>query len=299
MTFSHSHSWTLSSTPDKIFRALTDPAELTQWFSEHAQIEPRVGGVYRFWGRHTIGTPPHEDARQTISRFEPNSVLAFNWAINDVDTDVVITLAQDAKGTVLTITHSISGDLAVPRQRELIDDHWRLAVGNLSSYLAGKPVVMPDYFDPAPEVRLTMPLDAPPSTVFRALIEPERINRWFGTKSSVVEPRVGGRYDLNWSSNIDGKDVTEGPTKILELVPDEKLVLDWPDWRGDKSVTGQTITFLLAPDGKGGTTLTFVHAGFGRTTDVSDYGFGWPSFLEQLKAEAESGVVTPGDGNAR
>jgi uncharacterized protein YndB with AHSA1/START domain len=295
MTFTHTHTWTLSSTPDKVFRALTNPAELTQWFAEHAQIEPRVGGVYRFWGRHTIGTPPHEEARQTISRLEPNSVLAFSWPINDVDTDVTITLAPDEKGTALTITHSVSGDLGMPRQRELIDDHWRLVVGNLSKYLAGKSVAMPDYFDPAPEVRLTMTLDASPSAVFRALVEPERINRWFGTKSSVVEPRVGGRYQLNWSSNVDGKDVDEGPTKILEFVPDEKLVLDWPDWRGDTSVTGQTITFLLAPDGKGGTMLTFVHAGFGRTTDVSDYGFGWPGFMEQLKAEAETPLVTSTD----
>lgn len=33
------------------------------------------------------------------------------------------------------------------------------------------------------------------------------------------------------------------------------------------------IWFQLAPDG-GGTRLTFVHAGFGRTTDISDNGSG-------------------------
>ena len=47
---------------------------------------------------------------------------------------------------------------------------------------------------------------------------------------------------------------------------------------------------LLAPDAKGGTTLTFVHAGFGRTTDMSDYGFGWTHFLEQLQKEATRGA---------
>ena len=289
--FTYTHSWTLSAPPADVFRAISDPAELTRWFAEHAQVEPRRNGVYRFWGRHTLGTPPHEDARQTIVRFEPDTTLSFSWPINGVDTDVTMALAPHEKGTTLTLTHQVSGDLQVPRQRELIDDHWRLAMSNLSAHLAGKPAPMPDYFDPAPEVRMIVSVDAPPADVFRALIEPERINRWFGAQSAVVEPRVGGRYALNWRYKVDGKDVVGGPTKILELVPDEKLVLDWPDSRGDASVTGQTISFLLAPDGKGGTTLTFVHAGFGRTTDVSDYGFGWVDFLDQLEKESETDVA--------
>jgi len=284
-SFTHTHSWTLPATPDVVFRALTEPAELKQWFAEDAQIEPKPNGVYRFWGRHTLGTPPHDAARQTITRFEPNSALAFSWPINDVDTDVTFALAPAEKGTTLTITHDVSGDLAVPRQRALIDDHWRLAIANLSTYLSGGTPLKPDYFDPTPEVRITMPIDAPPSTVFRALMEPEALNRWMGAQSAVVEPRVGGKYNLNWRYKIDSEDVAGGPTKILELIPDEKLVLDWPDYRGDKSVPDQTITFLLAPDGKGGTTLTFIHAGFGRTADMSDYGFGWQWFLDELKKE--------------
>jgi uncharacterized protein YndB with AHSA1/START domain len=288
MSFSHSHSWTLKATPADVFRALTEPAELTKWFAEGAQVEPRVGGVYRFWGRHTLGTPPQDAARQTITRYEPDTALGFDWPISEVDTDVLVQLEPTPKGTKLTLTHNVSGDLNLPRQRELIDDHWRLAIGNLTSYLkGGAGVVLPDYFDPHPEVRITMPLDAPPAVVFRALVEPERINRWFGSKSALVEPHTGGRYQLGWSSKINGADVASGPTRIIELVPDTKLVLDWPDWRGDANVSAQTITFLLAPDGKGGTTLTFVHGGFGRTTDQSDYGFGWRYFLNNLATEAK------------
>ena len=32
-----------------------------------------------------------------------------------------------------------------------------------------------------------------------------------------------------------------------------------------------------------GTRVTFIHAGFSRTTDISDYPFGWVWFLDQLK----------------
>ena len=62
----------------------------------------------------------------------------------------------------------------------------------------------------------------------------------------------------------------------------ERLVLNWPDWRGDETVTGQTISFQLEPiDTR--TRLTFVHAGFTRTADLSDFPFGWTWFLSQLR----------------
>jgi len=70
------------------------------------------------------------------------------------------------------------------------------------------------------------------------------------------------------------------------LMQDRKLVLDWPDWRGDDTVTGQTISFTLEPNGAG-TRLIFVHAGFTRTADIGDYPFGWDGFLGMLKEEAE------------
>ena len=73
-----------------------------------------------------------------------------------------------------------------------------------------------------------------------------------------------------------------GPTRVLEYVPNEKLVLDWPDWRGDKSVNGQKIACHLESVGQG-TRVTFVHFGFDRTTDISDYPFGWVYFIGKLK----------------
>ena len=174
------------------------------------------------------------------------------------------------------------------RAKELVDDHWKFTLGNLVAHLAGGAgIVRPDYTDPAPTVRLTIIIAASPEAVFRALIEPEQINRWFGTTSAIVEPMVGGRYDLQWQYKVDGEEVHGGPTKILELVPDRKLVLDWPDWRGDTTVTGQSITWLLEPV-VGGTEVTLIHAGFTRTADISDYPFGWVWFLDELKKAALS-----------
>ncbi len=289
MSWTYAHTFSLPAPPAQVFRALTDMSELTRWFAESVETGRVAGEPYRFWGRHTLGVPTARDATQALTRFAPGMGLGFTWRLFGVDTEVgmALTPGKDGAGTALALTHHVAGDLGVSRARELIDDHWRLAFGNLQAHLAGgEGLMLPDYRDPAPEVRLTISIAAPPARVFRALLEPEAVNRWFGSTAAVVEPRVGGAYRLGWQYQVDGRDVVGGPTRILELVPDRKLTLDWPDWRGDAAVTGQQITFLLEPAGEG-TRLTFIHGGFGRAADVSDYPFGWQYFLGTLKAEAE------------
>jgi hypothetical protein len=60
------------------------------------------------------------------------------------------------------------------------------------------------------------------------------------------------------------------------------LVTDWPDWRGDPSVRPTTVTWLL--DAMGAKTrVTLIHGVFERTTDISDYPFGWLGFLLKFK----------------
>lgn len=283
MTWTHEHSQLLEASPARVFAALTDSAELTRWFAERAELGTAVGGPYRFWGRHTVGAPAAPDAGQVITRLEAGRALGFSWLLYGVPTAVDIALASEGNGTRLVLHHHVHGDLPTVRSRELVSDHWKLSCGNLMAHLAGgSGIVLPDYTDPSPEVRLSIVIDAPREAVFRALIEPATIRQWFDAPGAVVDPRVGGQYKLGWKYKVDGVDVEGGPTRILELVPNEKLVLDWPDWRGDKTVNGQKITFLLEPDGSG-TRLSFVHSGFDRPMDISDYPFGWPYFIGKFE----------------
>ncbi len=286
MTWSYQNSFKVAAPPAQLFAALISPSQLRRWFAEHADVETRVGGRYHFWGRHTIGAPVAADSRQRITRFEAGLLLAYQWPLWGIESEVTAVVSADSQGSSLGISHSVEGKLPVPREKELIEDHWRLSHGNLSEHLTGGTgILLPDYTDPAPEIRQTIMIDAPPATVWRALIEPAAINRWFGTDSAIVEPQVGGRYDLNWSYKVDGRDVHGGPTRILELRPDELLILDWPDWRGDSAVPVQKISFRLEPV-DGGTRVTFVHSGFTRASDVGDYPFGWAWFMGELVKEA-------------
>ena len=285
MSFTMSHDFSITADPPRVFRALTDPDELMDWFAESSEVRLEKGGEYGFWGMYTPGTP---ESGQRIIDLEADKLLRYSWLLHGVDTVVTCTLAPAAKGTSLAIAHEVRGDLPLPRQKEYVEDFWRMMIGNLSQYIeTGAPVEMQEVDSDAPEVVHLLHIDAPVELVFRALLEPERINQWFGSTNAIVDPRVGGTYNLGWKATIDGKEVAEGPTRILALVENERLVLDWPDWRGDPDIPAQTVSFSLAPDPKGGTFVTFVHSGFQRAMDISDYGFGWLHFMNKLKSLVE------------
>ncbi len=290
--WTHAHTFTLPAAAPHVFRAWTDAVELQRWFAEHVAIEAREGGVFRFWGRCTYGVPTEKAATGRIVRFERDVALSFDWQFDGVPSRVTLEFKPDPKGNAskshLALQHAFDGRLGIAYQEELIDDLWRLTCGNLDAHLrGGEGIVIPDYTDPDPEVRLSIVIDAPRELVFRALIEPEALKRWVGAPAAVVEPRVGGRYEYGWQYDIKGMNVTGGPTKILDIVPNERLVTDWLDWRGDTTRAPTRLAWLLESVGTK-TRLTLVHGGFERIVDQSDYPFGWRWYLDQLKKEAES-----------
>lgn len=250
-----------------------------------------MGGPFRFWGRHTVGTPSEQDAKGTITAFEPGTQLGFEWTVCGAPSSVTITLTPErterGPGTEVTVRHVLHAALDRPRPKELIDDWWRFTLGNLMAHTTGHgEVLRPNFADPRPKIRLSMTVEAQPEAVFRALIEPDALREWMAAPAPMVEPRVGGRYDLGWKYTVDGEEVSGGPMKILDIVPNERLVVSWPDWRGDSSVPMQSITWLLEPDGAA-TRVTLVHSGFTRTVDFSDYPFGWEYFMSEMAKVAE------------
>lgn len=297
----HEHKFDLSvplpADRERVFEALTNGPALETWFAEHAEIEPREGGAYRFWGRHTIGTPGRTDADQRISHFEPGRALGFTWRLLDCDSEVIIRLRNDepeadagkaAPGTRLSVEHRLESLPEVGRAAELIDDLWRIHTGSLLHYIMKvDPIFRPDFSDPDPRVRCAMEIDAPPETVFRVLVEPELISQWFPAPAPVVEPRVGGKYGFGFSYELDGRKVEPPPCTILEYEQDRQLAITWPDWRGDSSVPDQKVTWELEDLG-GRTRLVLTHEGFTRPVDVSDYPFGWGHFLDEIKKVVDS-----------
>jgi uncharacterized protein YndB with AHSA1/START domain len=295
--WTHEYAWVVSGSPERVFSALTDPAQLRQWFAEHVEIEPRAGGALRFWGRHTYGAPDRPLVASTIRRFEPGAALAFEWALEGIPGEATIELKPDEKTadgsrTSIAVRHTFERHLPIAYGTEMVDDLWRLTLGNLDAHLrGGSGTVLPDFTEATAEVRLSIVIDAPRARVFRALVDPDALNRWIAT-AATVEPRTGGAYSFAWKYEHKGRPVESGPTTILDLIENERLVIDWTDWRGDATRPPTRVAWLLQDEGTG-TRVTLVHSGFSRVVDQSDYPFGWVWFLDRLREEAEGRPVEP------
>lgn len=298
-SLTHEFQHKLPVTKERLFAALTEPQALRRWFAEYVEIQPRPGGTLRFWGKHTYGTPQREQASQQLLRYEPPHALAYTWTLHDRPSEVTLLVDADPEltnGSILKGRHEFAQAPAIGRAKEMIDDLWRLQIGNLQMYLeGGQGILLPDYSDPNPRIRVAIMIDAPRENVFRALIQPELLNKWIAAAAE-VDPRVGGHYRLGWKHQHNGVSFDGGPTRILDMVENEKLVIDWPDWRGDTSVPQQKITWLLESIGRQ-TRVTLIHDDFTRTVDLSDYPFGWSFFLDCLKRVAEGKEVPAHEHN--
>ncbi|MEQ8935593.1 MAG: SRPBCC family protein [Amphiplicatus sp.] len=292
--FTHEFTCSISAPKERLFAALTTESDLRKWFAEYVEIDLREGGAFRFWGKHTLGTPDKDEAMQKIKTLSPPDTLSFAWRLLDRDSAVTWSVFEE-KGddgslkTKLKVAHAFDLLPDGARAKEQIDDLWRLHCGNLGAWVqSGEGMLLPDFNDPNPQVRQTILINASREKVFAALTTPEHLKQWFWAPDPQVEARVGGRYSLGWSYEIGGQKVEGGPTKILELVPNEKLVTDWPDWRGDANVPVQKVEWLLEDAGSGKTKLTLIHSGFTRASDMSDYPFGWIAFAGALRGVAEA-----------
>ena len=75
----------IDAPPGIVFKAITDPAELTNWFPDHAILEPRVGGKVRFSFYKEKSENLQRDFLQegTIKEFIPNKKLSYTWQFKD------------------------------------------------------------------------------------------------------------------------------------------------------------------------------------------------------------------------
>lgn len=115
-------------------------------------------------------------------------------------------------------------------------------------------------------LRVQRTLPFPRERVYRAWLDPATMVRWFVDPSftdgrAEVDPRVGGHYRI-FQVDPEGAMTGGSESRILELVPNERIVLAWrfagPNREEDLSPeTWLTVTF--AEPGPGETELTVVH----------------------------------------
>lgn len=93
---------------ERVWRAVTDPDELREWFPSAVSYEPRVGAPmeFDFGGEHGLATMPGE-----VLEWDPPRVFAFVW-----NEDVLRFELQAAAGggTELVFTHAFAHEPGKP-----------------------------------------------------------------------------------------------------------------------------------------------------------------------------------------
>jgi uncharacterized protein YndB with AHSA1/START domain len=104
------------------------------------------------------------------------------------------------------------------------------------------------------KIERTIHIGAARTQVFRSLMDPAALSRWlFATVT--IHPEEGKGFSFEWK---DSASPATAQGEILEMVPDERLVLSW--YMDADGVTSNA-SFDLSDDPAGGTLLRFVHSG--------------------------------------
>ena len=94
----------LAHSPEKVWRALTDPDLLAEWLLPVFDFELESGAAFRFETDPLPGWDGIVNCRLLES--EALEKLSYAWVVGDLDTVVTFTLAPTATGTHLVLVHS-------------------------------------------------------------------------------------------------------------------------------------------------------------------------------------------------
>ena len=134
----------IDATPEAVFKAISDPGELTNWFPDDAILEPRTGGKFKFSFYKDSDKSGKMDQdffpEGKVLEFVPNKKLTYTWQHKNIqdfpETVVKWELEQlDKNKTRLTLTHSgFTGKEEGITSAKEHNQGWSYFLGELISY---------------------------------------------------------------------------------------------------------------------------------------------------------------------
>jgi uncharacterized protein YndB with AHSA1/START domain len=103
-TESISFEFDLLHSPEKVWRALTDPVLLTEWLLPVVGLKLEPGAAFTFKTQPYPGWDGIVNCR--ILEIEAPRKLSYAWVVVDMDTVVTFTLTPTASGTRLSLVQS-------------------------------------------------------------------------------------------------------------------------------------------------------------------------------------------------
>ena len=103
-TESISFEFDLHHSPEKVWRALTDPVLLSEWLLPVVELELEPGAAFTFKTQLYPGWDGIVSCR--MLEIEPHRKLSYTWTVPFLDTVVTFTLTPTASGTRLSLVQS-------------------------------------------------------------------------------------------------------------------------------------------------------------------------------------------------
>jgi uncharacterized protein YndB with AHSA1/START domain len=131
-----SFEFDLHHSPEKVWRALTDPVLLAEWLLPVIDLELEAGAAFTFKTQPYPGWDGIVNCR--ILEIEPPRKLSYTWAVPFLDTVVTFTLTPTASGTRLSLVQS---GFKADQKREFGGARygWKMMGGKLVDLLARIP----------------------------------------------------------------------------------------------------------------------------------------------------------------
>jgi uncharacterized protein YndB with AHSA1/START domain len=99
-----SFEFDLHHSPEKVWRALTDPVLLAEWLLPVVDLELEPGAAFTLKTQPQPGWDGIVNCR--ILEIEPRKKLSYTWVVVDMDNVVTFTLTPTASGTRLSLVQS-------------------------------------------------------------------------------------------------------------------------------------------------------------------------------------------------
>jgi len=142
-------------------------------------------------------------------------------------------------------------------------------------------------------------IDKPVAEVFEAVADPEKLSGYFTTGGAK------GRIETGATVMWDFHDFPGAfPVEVIEVVPNEKIVLEWGAHEGDSGKIGAkgretdyrtTVTMLFKPTDDGRTLVEIVEEGWRDTPEALRGSYmnceGWTGMLCAMKVWLEHGIT--------
>ncbi|GAA5174098.1 hypothetical protein GCM10023321_77220 [Pseudonocardia eucalypti] len=121
----------LGHPPEKVWRALTEPSHLNQWFPFDVEPELVVGGAVRFAEKGEGQTLSGK-----ITELDPPRVIAYTWEEDHLRWEV----RPSDGGSLLVLTHTVADHYGSAS----FATGWHACIDGMLDVLAGRPVADPD-----------------------------------------------------------------------------------------------------------------------------------------------------------